>query len=47
MVYTHIKCEKAQDGAVAVLSLIRPERLNALALQTLDELHDFFPQTGR
>ena len=42
MVYTHIKCEKAQDGAVAVLSLIRPERLNALALQTLDELHDFF-----
>lgn len=41
MAYQHIKCEKALDGAVAILSLNRPEKLNALALHTLDELHHF------
>lgn len=42
MAFEHIKCEKALDGAVAVLSLNRPQKLNALALQTLDEIGCFF-----
>lgn len=31
-----------RDGAVATLTLRRPERLNALSLSLVDELHDAF-----
>jgi enoyl-CoA hydratase/3-hydroxyacyl-CoA dehydrogenase len=36
--FEHVKIEKVEEGNYAVLSIVRPERLNALQNQTLKEI---------
>jgi 2-(1,2-epoxy-1,2-dihydrophenyl)acetyl-CoA isomerase len=46
MSYEHIRLELS-PAAVATITLARPERLNALSGQTVDELRDAVLETGR
>jgi 2-(1,2-epoxy-1,2-dihydrophenyl)acetyl-CoA isomerase len=46
MVYEHIRLEIG-EAAVATLTLARPDRLNALSAQTVDELRAAVEETGR
>jgi len=38
--FEHVKIEKIEDGNYAVLSIVRPDKLNALQNQTLKEIAD-------
>ncbi len=46
MTYGHIRVERS-PAAVATITLARPERLNALDRQTVDELRDAVDQSAR
>jgi 2-(1,2-epoxy-1,2-dihydrophenyl)acetyl-CoA isomerase len=46
MAYEHIRLETG-SSAVATLTIARPDRLNALAAQTVDELRCAVEETGR
>ncbi|MHA2008839.1 MAG: enoyl-CoA hydratase/isomerase family protein [Promethearchaeota archaeon] len=36
--FEHVKIEKVEEGNYAIISIIRPDRLNALQTQTLEEI---------
>jgi 2-(1,2-epoxy-1,2-dihydrophenyl)acetyl-CoA isomerase len=46
MAYEHVRLEFS-EAAVATLTIARPERLNALSGQTVDELREAVEETGR
>lgn len=46
MAYEHVRLELS-PAAVATLTIARPERLNALSAQTVDELRSAVEETGR
>jgi len=46
MAYEHVRLE-ISPAAVATLTIARPERLNALSSQTVDELREAVEETGR
>jgi 2-(1,2-epoxy-1,2-dihydrophenyl)acetyl-CoA isomerase len=46
MAYEHIRLDEGPAG-VATLTIARPDRLNALSAQTVDELRDAVEATGR